>query len=209
MDPGAGIGVRVAFEMLERHTLVLGVGNLLLSDEGVGVHVVHRLRQSRLPVHVEVIDGGTAGFELTGHLRGRRKVVIVDAVEADARPGTIFRFKPGEAGLRWRQPLSAHQVGLRGIILQGTATLAFAVRELINRETGGNPTQIRSLYARFSGMVLPGTTIRIIMLKRESFSDGTNLYFCVMNQDGEYVIKDGFAGFLNDFDGNRFSTAGY
>lgn len=94
----------------------------------------------------------------------------------------------------------SRQMGLPGIILQGTATLAFSLRELINRETGGDPTRIHSLYARFSGMVIPGTTIRINLLNKESVPDGENLYFCVLNQAEEYVIKEGFVKFLHDPD---------
>ncbi|MBC2715708.1 MAG: hypothetical protein HF978_10410 [Desulfobacteraceae bacterium] len=90
----------------------------------------------------------------------------------------------------------ARQVGLPDIILQGTATLAYAIRELINRETDGNPSQINSLYARFSGMVVPGTEIKVILIEKKCFSDRKNLHFCVMNQEGEYVIKDGFADFV-------------
>lgn len=89
----------------------------------------------------------------------------------------------------------AHQVGLPSIILQGTATLAYAIRELINRESDSDPSLINSLYARFSGMVVPGTEIKVILTGKKCFPDRKNLYFCVMNQEGEYVIKDGFADF--------------
>lgn len=90
----------------------------------------------------------------------------------------------------------ARQVGLPDIILQGTATLGFAVRELINRETDGNPSQINSLYARFSGMVVPGTEIKVVLNEKIISADHKSLYFCVMNQAGDIVIKDGFADFV-------------
>ena len=92
----------------------------------------------------------------------------------------------------------ARQAGLPGTLLQGTATLAFAVRELINREAGGNPNRICSLDARFSGMVMPGTEIKIVLLSRKILSEQIYLAFCVINGDGARVIKDGLAVFSTD-----------
>jgi acyl dehydratase len=89
----------------------------------------------------------------------------------------------------------ARQVGLPGIILQGTATLAFVVRELINHEAGGDPNRIHSLYARFSGMVLPGTGIKIVLLGKKRSPGFVHLFFCVRNAQGAVVIKDGVAVF--------------
>lgn len=90
----------------------------------------------------------------------------------------------------------ARQVGLPDIILQGTATLGFAISELINRESDGDPTRISTLYARFSGMVIPGTEIKVILKEKKCFQDKHDLYFCVMNQADEPVIKDGFTQFI-------------
>lgn len=87
-------------------------------------------------------------------------------------------------------------MGLPDIILQGTATLGIAIRELINRETDGDPSQINSLYARFSGMVIPGTAIKVILKDKTIYHDRKNLHFCVKNQAGDIVIKDGFADFV-------------
>lgn len=87
----------------------------------------------------------------------------------------------------------ARQVGLPGIILQGTATLALAVRELVNREAGGDPLSLRVLSARFTGMVLPGTDIRLQLVARRARQDGTGLHFGVLNADGRRAISDGYA----------------
>jgi len=89
----------------------------------------------------------------------------------------------------------ARQVGLPDIILQGTASLGLAIRELVNRESDGNPTGIRTLYGRFSGRVPPGTEIKVMLVKKECLEGITDLYFCVMNAADEPVIKDGFARF--------------
>ncbi|MEZ4548991.1 MAG: hypothetical protein R2874_00505 [Desulfobacterales bacterium] len=76
--------------------------------------------------------------------------------------------------------------------------MAFAVRELINREAGGNPNRICFLDARFSGMVMPGTKIKIVLLSRKILSERIYLAFCVINDDGARVIKDGLAVFSTD-----------
>jgi len=83
----------------------------------------------------------------------------------------------------------AAAVGLPGIILQGTCTLALAARELVNRETGGDPTRLKTLSCRFSGMVRPGTTIRVELKSRRR----GDLFFEVLNQDGEKAVSKGFA----------------
>jgi len=99
--------------MNEKSILILGVGNLLLADEGIGVHIAQRLQKMALPPEVEVVDGGAGGFELIAHCRGRKKIIIVDAVHADAEPGSVFRFKPDAVAMRSRASFSAHQTGLQ------------------------------------------------------------------------------------------------
>lgn len=85
----------------------------------------------------------------------------------------------------------AHQVGLPGIILQGTMTLALAVRDLVNREAGGDSRRVESVSCRFSGMVLPGSEIRVRLISAEHASGGTDLFFTVINSDGNRVLSDG------------------
>lgn len=92
----------------------------------------------------------------------------------------------------------ARQVGLPGIILQGTATLAFAIRELIDREAGSNPLRLQSLSCRFSGMVLPGTDIRVELLGKDVKEHSTGLFFDVLNQDGQKAIREGFVSLTNE-----------
>jgi len=87
----------------------------------------------------------------------------------------------------------ARQVGLPGNILQGTATLALAVREIINREAGGDPLTLKSVFCRFTGMVLPGTVIRVQLVGKSGEHDATNLHFIVLNQEGQKAISNGYA----------------
>ncbi|MEZ4483564.1 MAG: hydrogenase maturation protease [Syntrophotaleaceae bacterium] len=72
-------------------TLVLGIGNLLLSDEGVGVHVVQALQRSGLPAHVTALEVGTAFLDALPEIEQADRLVIVDAMQADHVPGTIYR----------------------------------------------------------------------------------------------------------------------
>ncbi len=93
--------------------LILGIGNVLLKDEGIGVHVVRRLQHAPLPPGVEVVDGGTMGLDLLWRMEDREKVILIDVVRSGEPPGTVFRFHPGDiARVSNREKLSFHQAGL-------------------------------------------------------------------------------------------------
>jgi len=85
----------------------------------------------------------------------------------------------------------AREVGLPGIILQGTATLAYAVRELINREADGDPRALKEVSCRFTGMVRPGTNITVQLLERRENRNARELFFAVFNESGTRAISDG------------------
>jgi len=87
----------------------------------------------------------------------------------------------------------AHQVGLPDIILQGTATLALAVRELIRREAESRPLRLKEIYCRFSGMVLPGSDITLQVYGARAGQKTGRCYFDVLNQTGEKVLSHGYA----------------
>src|SRR4030065_2608305 len=76
----------------QKDILIMGIGNILLKDEGIGVHVVRRLKEMSLPENVEVLDGGTAGLELVDFMENRRKLIVIDAVKTGDKPGTIYRL---------------------------------------------------------------------------------------------------------------------
>ncbi|RIK36484.1 MAG: hydrogenase 2 maturation endopeptidase [Chloroflexi bacterium] len=95
------------------NVLVLGLGNLLLSDEGVGVHAVEALRRhGALPAGVELVDGGTSGMDLLDTIAGRDRLIVVDAVRADAAPGTVVRLSGDAVQAFFRTRISPHQLGL-------------------------------------------------------------------------------------------------
>ncbi len=91
----------------------------------------------------------------------------------------------------------AHQVGLPDIILHGTATLALAVRELINKEAAMNPVRLRAISCRFTGMVLPATDIWVELAGKEVKTDHTDVFFTVRNQERQKIISEGFASLKN------------
>lgn len=96
--------------------LILGVGNLLLGDEGIGIHAVERMQASSLPEFVEVLDGGTGSFELLYSIYGRKKVIIIDAIDCDDEPGTLYRFQPEDISLKFIPATTAHQLHLAELL---------------------------------------------------------------------------------------------
>ena len=94
-------------------TLVLGVGNILLSDDGVGVHTIRRLQESvQLPERVQLVDGGTSGLDLLHYLEGVSRLVIVDAMETDQSPGTLTRLSGDQVPAYLSLKMSPHEIGL-------------------------------------------------------------------------------------------------
>ena len=90
----------------EKETLVLGVGNLLLKDEGVGIHVIKALENEKLPAHVHLMDGGTGGLHLLSWLQGYDRIIMIDAT-LDNNPPYATDFPP---------LMSAHEIGLKDMI---------------------------------------------------------------------------------------------
>jgi hydrogenase maturation protease len=75
---------------------IVGVGNLLLGDEGFGVHVINKLKDCRLPENVKVYECGTGALSLLNVLEGFEKAIILDAVKLGGKPGTVYSFKLDE-----------------------------------------------------------------------------------------------------------------
>ena len=96
-------------------TLVLGIGNLLMGDEGVGVHALRQLQDEAWPPEVTLLDGGTGGFHLLEYLTGFPRVVMVDAAADGAPDGTVSVLRPQYAS-DFPRALTAHDIGLRDLI---------------------------------------------------------------------------------------------
>jgi hydrogenase maturation protease len=94
---------------MKKRIVVIGIGNILLGDEGFGVRVVEELRKLKLPENVEIYDGATLGLQLLNFLDGSDFAIIVDAVKANGEPGQLFVFDINEAKNRGSM-LSMHDL---------------------------------------------------------------------------------------------------
>lgn len=99
-------------------TLVIGIGNLLMSDDGAGIHVIEALRNRTLPEHVELIDGGTLSFTLLETVESADRLIIVDAAELEAAPGTVraFHDRDMDVYLGSANRPSVHEVNLLDVL---------------------------------------------------------------------------------------------
>ncbi len=96
-------------------TLVLGLGNVIMGDEGIGVHVVRALGQHALPQNVECLDGGTGGFILLEPLQQAERIILIDAA-ADENPiGTVTRTTP-KFSRDYPPTLTAHDIGVKDLL---------------------------------------------------------------------------------------------
>ena len=96
-------------------TLVLGIGNLLMGDEGVGVHAVGALARETWPEGVTVVDGGTGGFHLLDYLQRYDPIVMIDATQDGQAAGAVSVLHPKYAS-DFPRSLTAHDIGLRDLI---------------------------------------------------------------------------------------------
>jgi hydrogenase maturation protease len=112
--------------------LILGLGNVLCGDDGLGVLAVHALeRRYRLPAGVRIVDGGTLGLSLLPLLQQAKNVVLVDAVRcAGEEPGSFVRLAGAEVPPAVRERLSPHQIGVADL-LDGAAALGCSLAEIV------------------------------------------------------------------------------
>jgi hydrogenase maturation protease len=102
-------------------SVIIGIGNLIRSDDGIGIHVARRL-QGMVPDDVEVVEGSVYCADLFGFLEGRRKAIFIDGIDAAEEPGAVFRFSPDKVmQARPAHPISLHDFGVYELIR--TATL--------------------------------------------------------------------------------------
>jgi hydrogenase maturation protease len=99
----------------QEKTLVLGLGNVIMGDEGVGVHVVRALEQHALPANVECLDGGTGGFTLLEPLQSAGRIILIDAAADGNPPGTVTRTTP-KFSRDYPPTLTAHDIGVKDLL---------------------------------------------------------------------------------------------
>lgn len=104
--------------------LVAGVGNLLKHDDGLGMHVIEKLKKMKLPDNVEIMDLGTSGMDILHQSENFDRIVFVDAIKVGKSPGTVYRIKPrdvevGDDGFRDMIYMSMHEIDLEKVIALG------------------------------------------------------------------------------------------
>lgn len=99
----------------QANILILGIGNVLMGDEGVGVHVVRHLQNMPLPEGVACLDGGTGSFNLLEPMQRAQKVILIDATIDGAPAGTVRRLTP-RFSKDYPRTLTAHDIGLKDLL---------------------------------------------------------------------------------------------
>ena len=96
---------------------VLGVGNILMQDEGFGVRVVeHLLSHYSFPPNVQVLDGGTLGMELLRFLVGTDNLILIDAVSGQLPPGSFYQFQNDDVKAYFKEKVSMHELGIQDVL---------------------------------------------------------------------------------------------
>ena len=145
---------------------------------------------------VTCMDGGSGkqGLPMTpeprndDHTPSWKSIVHIDPTQSFIYDGCSGIHFPIHTSRRF-----AHQVGLPGTIMQGTATVAMALREIINREAGMNPRRVHSLSCRFTDMIFHDTDISIECVDRaKGDNEGNGLFFHVRNHEGKKAVSNGY-----------------
>jgi len=146
----------------EDKIVVLGIGNLLLKDEGVGVHLLQELEKETLPPNVELIDGGTSTLNVLPEIKGAKKIIVIDAMKAGDEPGSIYRCRPKDLIPAPDAPMSLHHIDylqalkmakLLGYDLEEQTVIYGVEPEEISWEIGLSP-RIKGKMAKLKALVL-------------------------------------------------------
>lgn len=106
-----------------KKVVVIGVGNILLRDEGIGIHAAgHLKRLYDFPANVEIVDGGVGGLNLLPYMERTKNLIIIDAVRANAEPGAVFRFTQKDISTKVKYKTSLHEMGLQEVFAIANAT---------------------------------------------------------------------------------------
>ena len=115
IPPFLYLKIKITLKMNVEKILILGVGNLVMGDEGIGIHVVRELEKQNLPDNVIVIDGGTGGFHLLEYFQTYKTIILIDATMDNKLTGTISVIQPRFSS-DFPPSLSAHDIGLKDLL---------------------------------------------------------------------------------------------
>ncbi|QNB46779.1 hydrogenase maturation protease [Thermanaerosceptrum fracticalcis] len=99
-----------------KKTAVLGIGNILLQDDGIGIRVVEKLKEKGSLPYVDIVDGGTSTLDMLDLFLDNERVVIVDSLKGGYSPGTIYRLKPEQLGSYYSSEISLHDTQVLDLI---------------------------------------------------------------------------------------------
>lgn len=106
-------------QMDKKHITILGLGNVILADEGFGVHFVRHLENKYImPDNVEIIDGGVMGYVLLDIFERSDLIIVIDCIKLDDAPGSIYRFTHEEFITKLPPPTSAHEVKFPDVLIK-------------------------------------------------------------------------------------------
>ncbi|MCK9408362.1 MAG: HyaD/HybD family hydrogenase maturation endopeptidase [Bacteroidetes bacterium] len=162
-----------------KQTLVLGVGNVLLGDEGVGVHAVEHLKQYILSENVTLVDGGTGGFHLLSYFEEYSPIILIDATMDGRVDGTVCLLKPKFAS-DFPKTLSAHDIGLRDLI--ETASLLSTVPPVFLITVSINAVQPMSVeLSPAVKLALPNVVTTVLSILKNENLNPTNTPYLQQN----------------------------
>ena len=95
--------------------LILGIGNILMGDEGIGVHVVNSLEKAALPADIELLDGGVGSFLRLEPMQNAERVILIDATIDGQKAGSVRRLQP-KFSTDYPTTLTAHDIGLKDLL---------------------------------------------------------------------------------------------
>ncbi len=99
-----------------QQVLILGVGNILLRDDGFGVHLINALNGTHFPNNIRLLEAGTVSHQLIPLLHEIDYLIVIDVVEAGDTPGSLFRFSPDDMKFAQEQQVSLHQISLIDVL---------------------------------------------------------------------------------------------
>ncbi len=103
--------------------MVLGVGSILMMDEGIGIRAIEELQNRYIfPDNVELLDGGTSGIELLSYISGKDYLIIVDAIKGGMPPGTVLKVDGEDVHAKFRTRISPHQIGISDLLASACLT---------------------------------------------------------------------------------------
>jgi hydrogenase maturation protease len=101
---------------MDKKLLILGIGNYLMGDDGLGVHVINELKNRNFPENVEVVDGATKGLDLIHYLENKDFLIIIDAIDLNKNPGELIILKDEEIKNYCKIKYSVHEIGLGDLL---------------------------------------------------------------------------------------------